>query len=184
MGTVVHTAVDTVRVHCRQHVYTGRVHVYTTVYTAYTRPCTSRVCSPVYGFTARVHGPYTAYGPCTPVHSPRTQPCTRPCIQLCSRHVHSRHGPRARDMTVYTAVYGPCSRAVYIRGRCVHETCVCGRVHGRADVYTAVFTTRARPCNSRVHGLQTAVHCVYTACTRPCTRIHGPYTKPVEFATL
>ena len=78
------------------------------------------------------------------------------------------------------------------------------RVHGRS-VYTACtrpgtrWSTRLStpPVHCRVHdppvhgsygGVHGRVYCPYmavnTAYTRPCTRIHGPYTKPIEFATF
>ena len=59
------------------------------------------------------------------------------------------------------------------------------RVHDRVDgrvqaVYLAVYAYTAR-VHSGVTAMYTAMN---TACTWPCTRIHSPYTKPIEFATF
>jgi len=104
------------------------------VYTAHTRPCTSRVHVPTavymaYTYTARVHGRV-----CTrPVYAARTRPSTRPCIgrvlAVYTAGVHSRVHDHVRvHGRVHGCVHGPCT---------ARRPCTCrghGRVHDCVDV--------------------------------------------------
>jgi len=106
------------------------------VYTAVYRPCprTVRVHGRVHSSsTSRVHGRVRAVctarkRPCGCVHEPCTTVlCIRPVHGPCSRSCTGRvHGTRCtctrpcmdrvhgRVRAAYTAVYGPCTRAVYM----------------------------------------------------------------------
>jgi len=139
--------------------------VYTVVYTAV--PC-----------IRPVHGPYRAVGTVAYTALDTGRVRTQPSVCMCTY------------AAMYTAVW-PCIRphATYtcqdsLSSYTAVWTCTrpYGRVHGRVDVYTAVY----RPCTRRVHESR-FVHCHVTAmCTarkQPCRRpvngrVHGPCTQP------
>ena len=164
-----------------------------------TRPVTVRIrpCTPTHTYTAayttfytctgRVHNLYTA------VHTVVAHGRVHGRAPIHGRvhgHIYGQGHEYIRTRPVYTAVCTVARTRLYIRA--VSVAVYGTAVYRHTTVYTGSVLGRVQGrVHGNVHGLYTAVYrarAVYIACIRPCTRscrrIHGPYTKPIEFATF
>jgi len=129
------------------------------------------------------------------VHDPCTRPYHGPSVH--GGHVHGRvYHPATRPLpahtavysrvrTVYTAVHGPCTRAVNTTGYRVHdrvgEPCTRPWTHHVHGPYT-VRTPRERPCTRYVQcrAHQTAVFTVHSRVRAAYTAVIGSRTDHVR----